>query len=86
MSLFKKLFGGGASSPEAEPETYNGYAITPDPIKEGPIWRLAAKIEKDGKHHHLIRADTLDSREAAAAAAVAKAKQVIDEQGERLFG
>lgn len=87
MSIFKKLFGGGASSaPEARPETYEGFTITPNPIREGATWRIAALIEKDGKSHQLIRADTLESHDVAADVSLAKARQMIDEQGDRLFG
>lgn len=87
MSILKKLFGGGgASKPAAEAATYNGFSIRPEPMREGSTWRIAALIEKDGKTHKLIRADTLESYEAAVDASVRKAEQVIDEQGERLFG
>jgi hypothetical protein len=48
--------------------------------------RLAARIERDGQEHLLIRSDVLNSKEQAEAASVAKAKQIIDEQGLRLFG
>lgn len=89
MSLFSRLFGGGASK-DIEPESYNGFSIFPEPMKDGATWRIAALIEKeiDGevKSHQLIRADTLESQEAASEASVRKAKQVIDEQGDRLFG
>ena len=84
MSLFSKLF--GKSEPEALATTeYNGFTITPQPMQEGSQFRLSALIEKDGKSHKIIRADTLASVEAASEAAIAKAKHVIDEQGERLF-
>ena len=87
MSLFAKLFGIGTSKePEpAQPETYNGFTIRPDPMKAGPQWRISAHVEKDGKTHHLIRADTLIDRDECAAVSVAKAKQMIDQQGERIF-
>ena len=86
MAWFSKLFGGGGESPAAQPETYKDFAITPQPQKDASGWRIAALIEKGGKSHHLIRADVLNDQEAAVAASVNKAKQVIDEQGERLFG
>ena len=58
-------------------------------MKDSGGWRLAAQIEKkiddDTKTHRLIRADTFQDREAAVSASIAKAKQVIDEQGDRLF-
>ena len=85
MSLFSKLFGGGAA-PEPERESYEGFTITPNPAREGGRFRIGATIEKDGKTHHLIRADVLETMDEANAASVRKAKQMIDEQGERLFG
>lgn len=90
MSLLSKLFGGGGGGKEPDPVVYQGYRIIPTPMKEGSEYRLAARIEKDEggetKAHVLIRADTLGSAEAASDAAVAKAKQVIDQQGDGIFG
>jgi hypothetical protein len=90
MSLLSKLFG---SRPKTDPaaakhpsEDYNGFSITPTPIKDGPRFRLSARIEKDGRSHTLIRADTIDDEATAIAASIAKAKRMIDEQGERVFG
>lgn len=85
MSLFSKLFGGG-SAPEPQSETYEGFTITPRPVREGSRFRVGATIEKDGQTHHLIRADMLETEEDANQASVRKAKQMIDEQGARLFG
>ena len=89
MSLFSKLFGGGTAGPATPPETYKGFAITPTPIREGPRYRISAKIEKEVggemKVHTLIRADTLEDAQAAAEASLGKAKHLIDEQGDRLF-
>lgn len=87
MSWLKNLFGGGeAAAPEAAAEEYEGFAITPTPVREGTQWRISARIEKDGKTHTLMRADTVGDQETAAQFSLRKAKQVIDEQGERLFG
>jgi hypothetical protein len=85
MSLLSKLFGGGSA---AEPSSvdHNGFAITPTPIREGSRWRVGARIDKDGRTHELIRADMLDDLTTAREASVRKAKQMIDEQGDRLFG
>ena len=91
MSILSRLFGGGGAKPpaEVEPVTHEGFRIYPEPAEEGGRWRINARVEKevDGtlKTHRLIRADTLDSREAATDATLAKARQVIDEQGDRLF-
>lgn len=86
MSILKKLFGGGTAPEPPKPETYKDFAITPNPANEGGRYRIGALIEKYGKSHQLIRADTLDDLESAMTASVNKAKQMIDEQGERLFG
>lgn len=86
MSLLSRLFGGGTKQTAPEPESYKGFAITPTPIREGGRFRVSARIEKDGRSHELIRADVLDSETEAAATSAAKARQMIDEQGERLFG
>lgn len=88
MSLFSKLFGGGEKS-EPEPVSYKGFEIFPDLMAEGSKYRLLARIEKtidgDRKTHTVIRADVFESRDQAESFSIAKAKQVIDEQGERLF-
>ena len=93
MSFFKKLFGGGESGVKlGKPSSsvdYNGYKITPAPMKDGQQYRLAGTITKeiDGvqKSHMLIRADTFPSEESAEAATLRKAQYVIDEQGDGIF-
>lgn len=90
MSLLSRLFGGsGSAKSEPEGETYEGFLVTPTPIREGSKFRLSARIEKEVEgemlSHTLIRADVIDSQDEAAAASLRKAKQMIDEQGERLF-
>lgn len=96
MSLLSRLFGSGSgeakpkSAPEADPEIYKDFAITPTPIREGGRYRVSARIEKEvggqKKVHTLIRADVLDSLDDAAKASLGKARQMIDEQGDRIFG
>jgi hypothetical protein len=89
MSLFSKLFGGG-SAPAPEPEEHNGFRIYPEPKSDAGGFRIAGRIEKevDGevKVHSFVRADTIQSKEEAERFTILKAKQIIDEQGERLFG
>ncbi len=91
MSLLSRLFGGkhrqgDAPAPAASSEDHKGFRITPQPIREGGQYRVCALIEKDGRKHELIRADTMASLDEAIARSLSKARQIIDEQGDRLFG
>ena len=94
MSFLRRLFGGGpdatATATTAEAVEYKGFAIEAAPMPEGGQYRLAANVSKeiDGERrtHRLIRADVFPTQEQASEFAVRKAKQMIDEQGERLFG
>lgn len=96
MSFFKKFFSrkqSGASGSWGKPvETveHEGYAIATTPQKEGGQYRLAGTISKeiDGeiKTHQLIRADLFPNADECSAACIRKAKQVIKEQGDGMFG
>ena len=92
MPLWSRFFGGKqAKEPASAPsEEHKGFRITPRPISEGGHYRIAARIEKEvagvPRVHDLVRADTVASPDEARALSLAKARQVIDEQGERLFG
>ena len=93
MSLLKRLFGGGGSDGNgvaaAEPETFGDYRIFPEPQKDGAGYRIGARIEKDfgeeTKVHHLIRADVIADYDECVSATVAKCKQLIEQQGDRIF-
>ena len=91
--LLRRLFGSGRAPEEADMAAaveYRGYRIVPMLRQQGGQYLTCAWIEKDfpegRKRHELIRADTHASAEDAKAFAVHKARQVIDEQGDRLFG
>ena len=91
MSLFSRLFGGKsneASKPSASVE-YEGFRITPEPMKEAQGYRLCAVIDKEvageAKTHRLVRADTIADIDVCREASIAKAKQMIDQMGDRLF-
>jgi hypothetical protein len=90
-SFLSRLFGKTApkTASTADPVLHNDFRIFPAPIKDGSVFRIAARIEKtiDGevKIHQLIRADTRNSVEEATEASVAKAKQAIDQLGHSLF-
>ncbi len=95
LSKFLSSIFGGATprggEPAAEPaaEEYNGYTIRPAPFQDGAHWITSAVIEKriddEVKPHRFIRADMYPGREAAAAASLFKARQIIDMMGDDVF-
>ncbi|GGG80974.1 hypothetical protein GCM10011415_33060 [Salipiger pallidus] len=92
MSFLKRLFGGGGgSAPEAkaDPVEYKGFRITASPLPEDGQYRIAAliegEVEGETKSHQLVRADVIRDRDEAIEASLRKARQMIDEQGVRLF-
>jgi hypothetical protein len=95
-SLFKDLwtrFTGGSTSRQEEPAAdaveYKGFRIRPAPYSARGGYQTAGVIEKDFeagmKEHRFVRAETHPSKDEAAAFAIAKGKQIIDEQGDRVF-
>lgn len=96
MSFLKKLFGGGDDGgepgvPKVLGETeHKGFVIRALEMKSGSEYQLCGEIEKEiegeVKISKFIRADKLSSAEQVASAALAKGKQIIDEQGIRVFG
>ena len=93
MSFWKSLFGSRAANtadpPAGDPVEYNGFILRAAPFQEGGRYQTAGVIEKeiDGvkKEHRFIRADTHASYETAAEFSLAKARQIVDQMGERLF-
>jgi hypothetical protein len=91
--LWNRTFGGSGATERAAPAVeateYNGYRIRPAPYAAGGQFQTAGVIEKDFpdgmKEHRFVRAETHGSRDDAASFAVTKAKQIIDERGDRLF-
>jgi hypothetical protein len=91
MNFLSRLF--GKSEPKAakapEPILYKDCRIFAQPIKDGGVFRIAARIEKDfgaeTKTHNLIRADTRTSLDEAVDASADKAKQAIDQLGDAIF-
>ncbi len=91
--FLRRLTGGGEGGAEAAPRgpalEYNGYTIHAAPRRQGGQWLTAGLITKafpDGvKEHYFIRAETHPSQDDASAFAVVKAKQIIDERGDKLF-
>ncbi len=97
MSFFKKLFGGGSDTANAEPqgdkvmgeESYKGFLIKAIEMKAGGELQLAGLIEKEIggelKSYRYIRAERMTSREDLVALALTKGRQIIDEQGEHIY-
>ena len=87
--LFKSLLGGGTQPPPAEPVDYKGFTIEAEPINEDGKYRSAGYIsgELDGeiKRIRFIRADQNSELQAAIDHSLAKARQIIDEQGRDLL-
>lgn len=97
MSFLKRLFGIGGSEGEAgEPAAipgktleHKGFVVRATPFKQDGQYQTCGVISKEVggvmKEQKFIRADRFPSQEQAADHALVKGRQVIDEQGERLF-
>jgi hypothetical protein len=97
MSFLKKLFGGGGThddgpAPAAAGQEieHKGFTIRATPFKAEGQFQTAGTITKeiDGevKEHKFIRADRFASLDDAMSLSLRKGQQLVDEQGERLFG
>jgi hypothetical protein len=89
-SMFGRLFGGGGDTEAAAASVeYKGYTIRPAPYANKGQYQTAGFIEKEiggeTKSHRFVRADLHPSREQATEFSTAKAQQIIDEQGDRIF-
>jgi hypothetical protein len=90
MSFWKSLFGGTASAvPASKPEDYNGFTIVAAPYAAEGQFQVAGVISKDidgvRKEHRFVRADRFTSATEAAEFSVTKARQIIDQNGDRIF-
>ena len=95
MSFWKKLFGGGggsgpgAAAGPAQSVEHNGYTIEARPYQEGGQFQVAGTIIKqvgeERKEHRFIRADRFQTLDEAADFAILKGRQIIDQQGDRIF-
>ena len=96
MSFLKRLFGGGSqpdqekgASVAAEIE-HKGFRIRATPFKQDGQFQTSGIVSKevDGvvKEHKFIRADRFASLDDAVQVSLNKGRQIIDEQGERMFG
>lgn len=96
MSFLKSLFGlGGDKAAGDKPATaakeaeHKGFTIRAMPYKEGGQFQTAGTISKeiDGetKEYKFVRADRFSTLEEAADLSLSKGRQIVDEQGERMF-
>jgi hypothetical protein len=92
-AAWTRLAGGTAtrsSEPAITTVEYKGYRILAAPIPEKGQYRTAGTIEKDTpegvRAHRFVRADVAPSRESAMEFTIAKAKQIIDQLGDSMFG
>jgi len=91
--LWNRFAGGGNASvheePSAEAVEYKGFRIRPAPYSAKGGFQTAGVIEKDFetgmKEYRFVRAETHPSKDEASTFAVTKGKQIIDEQGDRVF-
>src|SRR3954451_5860067 len=97
-SLWARLAGagaGGGGAPAEEPRLdgveYKGYRIRHAPYAATGGYQTCGIIEKGAsegpaRDPRFAGAETHPSRDEAATFAIAKGKQIIDQQGERMFG
>ncbi len=97
MSFLKSLFGWGKPVAETEGAAaaaaavidHKGFTITATPFRNEGQFQTAGTVTKtiDGvvKEHKFIRADRHASMEDAVTFSLAKGRQIVDEQGDRLF-
>lgn len=94
MSFLKSLFGGKKDEAPAGDkiigqEDYKGFAIKALEMKAGGEYQLAGLIEKEIagelKSTKFVRADRIADREQLIVLALSKGRQIVDEQGEKVF-
>ncbi|MEO5756702.1 MAG: HlyU family transcriptional regulator [Mesorhizobium sp.] len=99
MSFLKRLFGGGGGGEAAEPKSsapakqveHKGFLISATPYKsEGGQYQTCGIVSKEiggvMKEHKFIRADRFAGLDDAVDISIKKGMQLVDEQGERMFG
>lgn len=90
-ALWDRLMGSGtdAEAVAADPVEYKGYRILPTPYQSGSQYQTSGTIEKDfpagTREHRFVRAESHASRGDAVEFTLLKARQIIDQQGDRMF-
>ena len=91
--LLGRIFGGSGGSAETaaahEAVEHGGYRIRPTPYLSEGQYQTAGIIERDsggeGNEYRFVRAEKHASRDEAASFAVTKGRQIIDQEGARIF-
>ena len=96
MSFLKRLFGsssGGGDTPGAVAKEieHKGFIIRATPYKaEGGQYQTCGVVSKEiggvVKEHKFVRADRFAGLDDAVEVSLAKGRQIVDEQGDRMFG
>lgn len=96
MSFLKRLFGGGGGSDEsaggkpAKQIEHKGFMIAATPYKNDGQYQTCGVVSKEIggvlKEHRFVRADRFASLDDAVDVSLRKGQQIVDEQGERIFG
>lgn len=97
-SFLKRWFGiGGGEAEPASPETartvksieHEGFTIRATPYKDGGQYQLCGVIEKEIggelKSHRYIRAEKFPALDDAVEMTLSKGRQIVDQNGERVF-
>jgi hypothetical protein len=89
--ILGRLFGGGSGGEATPGEAvdYKGFRIRAAPYAAEGQYQTAGIIEKDFsdgmKEHRFIRAERHATRDDAAAFAITKGQQIVDERGDKIF-
>jgi hypothetical protein len=92
MSFLSSLFGrrSGQTEKVSDPVEYKGFLIRAAPYQNEGQFQTAGVIEREiggvRKQHRFIRADAFASYEDAVNFTLGKARQIVDLQGDRMFG
>ena len=95
MSFWKSLFGGTKAADPATAKAvrqaeHNGFLIEAKPYAEGGQYQVAGTISKtiggERKELRFVRADRFATLEDAAEITLMKGRQMVDQQGDRIFG
>jgi hypothetical protein len=95
MSFFKRLFGSSSGAASSSPAVakeieHKGFVIRATPYKAEGGYQTCGTVSKEVggvvKEHRFVRADRFAALDDAVDISLKKGQQLVDEQGERMFG